>query len=266
MRAGAVSFVLLLVAAVALWPSPAGFRFVVLGDRTGDANQAIYEQVWQDVEAEHPDFVLNVGDTIQGLNDATAQAEWDRLQLFWTKLHPGLKQYFSPGNHDIWSDASRRIYEAATKHPAFYGFDFQGAHFTVLDNSGSLDLSDRQMQFLEADLLRNRTKSPKFVSFHQPFWLIPLTFQSGEFPFHQLAKKYGVNAVFSGHGHQFLRMERDGIVYLEAGSSGAKLKGQGFARGWFFGHTVVEVSAGSVKMTIHETGPPFGESRVFDNR
>jgi Icc protein len=266
LRATLVSFVLLLLAGILLWPSPAGFRFVVLGDRTGDANQAIYEQVWKDLESEHPDFVLNVGDTIQGLNDATAQTEWERLQLFWTSAHPGLKQYFTPGNHDIWSDASRRIYEAQTKHPACYGFDFQGAHFTILDNSGSFDLSQQQMQFLESDLQRNQTKNPKFVSFHQPFWLIPLMLQSSEFPFHQLAKKYGVKAVFSGHGHQFLRMERDGIVYLEAGSAGAKLKGQGFAHGWFFGNTVVDVSPSSVRMAIHETGPPYGESRTFDNR
>jgi 3',5'-cyclic-AMP phosphodiesterase len=257
--------VLLLSVAVAIQPSPTGFRFVVLGDRTGDANQAIYEQIWKDVESEHPDFVLNVGDTIQGWNDSTAQAEWDRLQLFWNR-RPGLPQYFSPGNHDIWSDASRQIYERATKHAPAYGFDFQGAHFTILDNSGSLDLSERQMQFLEADLQRNRTKSPKFVSFHQPFWLLPLKFQSSEFPFHQLARKYGVTAVFSGHGHQFVRIERDGIVYLEAGSSGAKLKGQGFAQGWFFGNTVVDVNSASIRLTIHETGPPFGESRTFETR
>jgi len=251
----------LLLGALTVQPNGNGFRFVVLGDRTGNANEAVYEQVWRDVEAEHPAFVLNVGDTIQGLNDATAQEEWDALRRVWT-----LPQYFTPGNHDIWSDASRKIYERATKHPAAYGFDYEGAHFTVLDNSGALDLDEEQMRFLEADLERNRGKSPKFVSFHQPFWLLPLKFQSGEFPFHRLARKYGVTAVFSGHGHQFVRIERDGIVYLEAGSAGALLKGRGFAQGWFFGNTVVDVNGAALKMAIHETGPPFGESRVFETR
>lgn len=252
---------LALVGALAVETEPSGFRFVVLGDRTGNADEAIYEQVWRDVASERPALVLNVGDTIQGGNDATAQAEWDALRTVWS-----LPQFFSPGNHDIWSEASRRTYERATKHPSFYGFDYQGAHFTVLDNSGSLNLNDEQMKFLETDLQRNRGKSPKFISFHQPFWLLPLKFQSGEFPFHQLAKKYGVAAVFSGHGHQFVRLERDGIVYLEAGSSGAKLKGQGFSQGWFFGHTVVDCNGASVKIVIHETGPPFGQSRVFETR
>lgn len=265
MRTTCSILALLLLTGLAGQPNPAGFRFVVLGDRTGNADQAIYEQVWREVRAEHPAFVLNVGDTIQGGDDATAQAEWDALRPVWS-LPQYLPQYFTPGNHDIWSEASRKIYERATKHPASYGFDFQGAHFTVLDNSGSLNLSDEQMRFLQADLERNRARSPKFVSFHEPFWLLPLKFQSGEFPFHQLVKKYGVAAVFSGHGHQFVRLERDGIVYLEAGSSGAKLKGHGFAQGWFFGHSVVDVNGGSVRIAIRETGPPFGEARVFETR
>lgn len=259
MRTSFCVLTLALAGALCLQTQPTGFRFVVLGDRTGNADQAVYERVWRDVAAEHPAFVLNVGDTIQGGNDATAQAEWDALRPVWS-----LPQFFSPGNHDIWSSASRKIYEAATRHPPSYGFDYRGAHFTVLDNSGSLNLDEEQMKFLQTDLQRNRDKNPKFVSFHQPFWLLPLKFQSGEFPFHRLAKKYGVAAVFSGHGHQFVRLERDGIVYLEAGSSGAKLKGQGFAQGWFFGHTTVDVSAGNIKIVVHETGPPFGESRVLN--
>ena len=49
------------------------FCFSILGDRTGDANQQVYEQVWKDVDSLHPDFVINVGDTIQGGNDATGR-------------------------------------------------------------------------------------------------------------------------------------------------------------------------------------------------
>ena len=52
------------------------FCFSILGDRTGDANQQVYEQVWKEVDSLHPDFVINVGDSIQGGNDATADSEW----------------------------------------------------------------------------------------------------------------------------------------------------------------------------------------------
>lgn len=237
------------------------FRFSILGDRTGDAEPQVYESVWRDVSALHPDFVINVGDTIQGGNDATAEAEWRALRPLWDRSK--LPQFFTPGNHDIWSDISRRIYEKETGHPAFYGFNYQDAHFTVLDNSQTENLSGQQMEFLERDLQQNKGRDPKFVLFHKPFWLIPIKFQSSQFPFHQLIQRYGVRYVISGHGHQYVRAVQDGIVYLEAGSSGGKLKGQGFAQGWFFGQILAHVTAARVEMTVKEIGEPLGKGRTF---
>jgi 3',5'-cyclic AMP phosphodiesterase CpdA len=240
------------------------FRFSILGDRTGNAEAGVYESVWRDIRLLDPDFVINVGDTIQGGNDATAEAEWRALRPLWDRYkHPF---YFTPGNHDIWSPVSRKIYEQQTGRPAFYAFNYQNAHFTVLDNSESLNLSSGQMEFLERDLAANKDRDPKFVFFHQPFWLIPVKFQSSEFPFHQLIKKYGVRFVVSGHGHQFVRLVQDGIVYLEAGSSGGRLKGKGFAQGWFFGQIYTQVKGSAVEMTVKEVDPPLGEGHKFKYR
>jgi predicted phosphodiesterase len=244
-------------------PPQNDFRFSIVGDRTGDAQPGVYEQVWRELDAWHPDFVINVGDTIQGYNDATAALQWRALRPLWD--HYRYPIYFTPGNHDIWSPASRVIYEQQTKHAAFYGFNYQNAHFTVLDNSEagdlSLALSDEQMQFLARDLAENQARDPKFVFFHKPFWLIPVKFQSSQFPFHQLIRKYGVRYVVSGHGHQYVRAVQDGIVYLEAPSSGGKLKGQGLEQGWFYGHVLVMVKGSHVDMTIQEIGAPFSEGR-----
>jgi predicted phosphodiesterase len=237
------------------------FRFSILGDRTGDAEPEVYERVWRDAGMLHPDFIINVGDTIQGGNDETAEAEWSALRPLWDRYK--LPQFFTPGNHDIWSAVSRRIYEKETGHPASYGFNYQGAHFTVLDNSQTENLSDQQMDFLASELEQNRSRDPKFILFHKPFWLIPVMFKSSQFPFHQLVKKYGVRYVISGHGHQYVRAMQDGIVYLEAGSSGGKLKGQGFERGWFFGQIFTRVKGSKVEMTVKEVDGSLGKGRSF---
>src|SRR5579871_3613292 len=186
------------------------FRFCILGDRTGDAQPGVYERVWHDVTALHPHFVVNAGDTIQGGNDATAEAEWRALRTLWLRYHGPL--YLTPGNHDIWSAESRRIYEKETGRAASYAFDYQSAHFTVLDNSQTEDLSESQMAFLAHDLEDHKNSDPKFVLFHKPFWLIPVTFRSSRFPLHQLLKKYGVRYVISGHTHHFGSTLDDGIV------------------------------------------------------
>ncbi len=69
---------LLLALLLCIWGAPASdsFRFAILGDRTGEAQPGVYEQVWKEVAAENPAFVLSVGDTIQGMSNASAEAEW----------------------------------------------------------------------------------------------------------------------------------------------------------------------------------------------
>src|SRR6267378_2713673 len=82
-------------------PADNTFRFSILGDRTGGANQMAYEQAWREIDRLHPDFIVNVGDTIEGGNDATAGAEWQALRELWKSYK--YQQFFTPGNHDIWS-------------------------------------------------------------------------------------------------------------------------------------------------------------------
>src|SRR5713226_5177640 len=238
------------------------FRFSILGDRTGAAQPQVYGRVWREVDLLHPDFVINVGDTIEGGNDAGAEAEWRALRPLWDR-YKQYPLYFTPGNHDIWSDVSRRIYEKESGHPAFYSFNYQDSHFTVLDNSQTENLGDQQMEFLARDLEQNKDRNPKFILFHKPFWLIPVKFQSGEFPLHKLARKYGVRYVISGHGHQFVRAVQDGIVYLEVGSSGGHLRGKEFSQGWFYHHVYARVNGSRIEMTVKEIDGPLGKGRMF---
>ena len=245
-------------------PDPGDFRFAILGDRTGETQRGAYEQVWREVDAWRPDFVINVGDTIQGGNDAAARGEWAALHPLFAKYRR-YPLYFTPGNHDIWSETSRRVYEAETRRPAHYSFDYGAAHFTVLDNSETESLADAEMQFLADDLARNRARPVKFIFFHRPFWLLPVMMR-GDFPLHQLAARYHVQYVVSGHAHKFARFEHGETTYLLAGSSGGHLRGKGFEEGWFFHHLRAKVAGGKVQMVIKEVDAPLGEGRTFSEQ
>src|SRR5216684_4438948 len=100
MRRFSIAVLLALVAALspAQRPTENAFRFSILGDRTGGANQKAYEQAWREIDRLHPDFIVNVGDTIEGGNDTTAGAEWQALHEFWKGYK--YQQFFTPGNHD----------------------------------------------------------------------------------------------------------------------------------------------------------------------
>src|SRR5262249_35841973 len=139
-----------LLGAVAAPPADS-FRFVILGDRTGEAQPGVYERVWRQAAAEAPAFVLGAGDTIQGLNDETAETEWREGQQILTPFKR-FPLYLAAGNHHIWSERSERLFQKYAKHPPHYSFDYEQAHFTILDNSRSEDFSSDELTFLKKDL------------------------------------------------------------------------------------------------------------------
>jgi predicted phosphodiesterase len=250
-----------LLAVGAAAPAPDSFRFAILGDRTGEAQRGVYEQVCEEVAAESPAFVVGVGDTIQGMSDATAEAEWREagriFQLF--RRYP---LYLAPGNHDIWSPASERLFRQYAAHPLHYSFDFGRAHFTILDNSRSEELPAQELVFLEADLKAHAGQPVKMIVMHRPSWIVDVALRNPNFALHQLARRYGVQYVVAGHVHQLLRLELEGVAYVSMPSSGGQLRLSGlYQDGWFFGHALVEVHAQGIDFQIEEAGPPHGQGR-----
>lgn len=235
-------------------PAPGSFRFVFLGDRTGEVQTGIYERVWNAVAGERPAFVVSVGDTIQGENDATAEAEWRAVERI---LAPYRRYplYLAPGNHDIWSPLSEQLFTKYAQHSPHYSFDHGTAHFTILDNSRSEQFSAEELRFLEQDLAAHAAQPLKFVISHRPSWLVDAALGSPNFPFHQLVKKYGVRYVVAGHIHQMLHADLEGISYVSLPSAGGHLRLSGrYEDGWFFGYTVVEVHGDKADFKIKELG------------
>ena len=242
------------------------FRFAILGDRTGGAQPQIYGRVWREVDLMHPEFVVNVGDTIQGAEDALAESQWMELRPVWARYNH-YPLYFTPGNHDVWSEFSKELYEKESKRKTHYSFNYEDAHFTILDTSRNRMLDDEQLDFLEKDLKKYKDKDPKFVIFHHPYWIQKIR-DSEDFRLHTLAKRYGVDRVISGHGHRFVRIVHEGIPYIEVGSSGgtmngARIRGESFSDGifyhWLWGH----VKGSKVYLTVKEIDGPMGQGRMF---
>jgi predicted phosphohydrolase len=238
------------------------FHFAIVGDRTGEAQPGVFEQVWTEVAAEKPAFVLSVGDSIEGLEDTSAPDEWRQLEKIFDR-YPSLAVYLTPGNHDIWSPLSERLFRKFARRAPHYGFDFQDLHVTVLDNSRTEQLSAEELNFLELDLQAHANQPVKLVVCHRPSWLFPILFGNPNTPVHQLAKKYGVKYVVAGHLHEMLRLELAGVTYLSMPSAGGHLRASGrYEDGWFFGHTLVEEKDGTLKFHIEEAKAPAGAGRV----
>ncbi|MCU0227148.1 MAG: metallophosphoesterase [Bryobacterales bacterium] len=242
-------------------------RFCIMGDRTGGAQAGVYERAVDRIVAERPRFVINVGDSIEGLRDFWTDIEWVEMKKLWRR-YGAIPHYSTPGNHDIWSADSQRLYTRFTGHPPQYSFTQGSCHITVLDNSRSDTLDEAQIAFLREDLQQHRDAPLKLVFLHKPFWIPFLMLKSGEFSLHKTCVEFGVQWVFSGHLHHLWHLERDGVQYVSLGSCGGsmergKTRGEGFGHGWFYHYGVATVSNGQLALRIQELPPPHGEGRSF---
>ena len=258
----ALAFCLFLAAAIAVFGHSNEFHFALLGDRTGEAQPGVYEEAWKEAAAENPAFFLTVGDTIQGGYDATLAYEWQHIFEILAPYR-NYKLFLTPGNHDVFSPESALAYEKYSHHPLHYSFDWQQAHFTILNDSESDNLQPEEISFLEADLAAHQAQPVKFIVSHRPSWLFSVVLRNSSFPLHQLALKYGVKFVIAGHIHQMMHFDLDGVTYLSMASSGGHLRNdKTYEHGWFFQHTDVDINGASVKIQIKELKAPFGNARV----
>jgi predicted MPP superfamily phosphohydrolase len=252
MRSGSRWLFCFLFAFAALLPAADSFHFVLLGDRTGEAQPGVYERVWAEATRDDPAFVVSVGDTIQGFNDATAEAEWEQVDQILAPFRK-FSLYLTAGNHDIWSEKSATLFREHAGHPPHYSFDYGPAHFTILDNSRSDDLQKDEIAFLEEDLKGHAAQPLKFIVSHRPSWIFGAAAGNPDFPLHQLARKYGVQYVVAGHVHEMLHYRLQGIDYVSLPSSGGHLRASGkYQDGWFFGFIEVNVRNNNADFQIHE--------------
>jgi DNA repair exonuclease SbcCD nuclease subunit len=196
------------------------------------------------------------------MDDASAEAEWRRIGRMLAPFRR-FPLYLTPGNHDIWSAESERLFRKYAGHAPHYGFDYRQAHFTVLDNSRSDELAPGELAFLEADLKAHAAQPLKIVVSHRPSWLLEVGLRYPNFALHQLARRYGVQYVIAGHLHRMMRFELEGVTYVSMPSSGGHLRlTRAYADGWFFAHALVEVHGRGMDFQIEELGPPHGEGRI----
>jgi len=197
-------------------------RFAILGDRTGGHQDHVFDSVVVEVERMRPDFVMTVGDMIEGyLSDTAAYtAEWREFMDIMAPLTRPV--HYTPGNHDITNEIAVEPYRQYVGEPV-YSFDFRGLHIAVLDNSRR-EWTDGwpqdQLDWLANDLQAHQDAAYKMVFFHKPFWYNTV-YHGNPDGLHEVCKQYGVDAVVCGHFHAYFSGTFDGIQYTAIGSSGA---------------------------------------------
>jgi hypothetical protein len=111
---------------------PGPLRFVVIGDNTGLARPGVFDQAMTQISWLQPDFVISVGDLIEGYTEDKAEIarQWDAIEKSVVKA--GCPFIPIPGNHDTNTPETVDAWRER-RGPGYYAFTYKSALFLMLN-------------------------------------------------------------------------------------------------------------------------------------
>lgn len=228
---------------------PGNFQFAIVTDRTGGHRDGVFEEGVAKLNLLQPEFVMSVGDLIEGYTEdqARLEAEWTEFNGFIDSLT--VPFFYVPGNHDItnkvmydkWKELFGRDY---------YHFVYKDVLFLCLNSednyrgAGRGTIGDEQYEWIEKTLAENVGVKWTLVFMHQPLWAQQA--ETLRWPDVENLLEGRKHTVFVGHHHSYVKYERNNGKYfiLATTGGGSGLRGPRFGE---FDHVVW--------ITMSENGP-----------
>ena len=208
--------------------APGIFRFAILPDRTGGNRPGVFEAAIAKLNLLQPEFVLSVGDLIDGytLDPAVMDAQWAEFDAQVNLLD--MPFHYVPGNHDL---SNPLMLEAWKKRhgPPWSSFVYQDVLFLVLSTEDRPlgGVGAEQISWLKQTLAANAHVRWTLVFCHQPLWR-----EADQRGFEQVraALKGRKFTIFASHYHYYLKSSVDGMdAYVLATVGGVSpLRGADF--------------------------------------
>jgi len=117
--------------------NPEEFQFAIIGDRTGGANvQGTFAMAVDQLNLLQPEFVINVGDIIEGYAEDAAElnAMWEEADAMTAMLE--MPFFYTRGNHDVSFPGGKEAW-LERRGPNHYYFVYKEVLFMVLDSEDS---------------------------------------------------------------------------------------------------------------------------------
>ncbi len=214
---------------------PQAFQFAIVSDRTGGHRPGIFEKAVHKLNLLQPEFVMSVGDFIEGYtkDEKIIEEQWDEFNGFLKSLQAPF--FYLPGNHDISNDVMREAWKERFGK-SYYAFLYQDVLFICMDtNDGDgVTMSEEQINYFKNVLQENTEVRWTMLFMHHPIW--DYEDLSGFQDIEALLKERDYS-VIAGHRHRYLYEERYDKNYLTLGTTGggSQLRGASFGE---FDHIV----------------------------
>lgn len=218
---------------------PNRFQIAIMTDRTGGHRPGVWMKAVESVNLLRPDFVMSVGDLIEGYteDEAQVQKEWKEFLGFIDKME--MKFFFVAGNHDLTNKMMQRVWRERFG-PLWYSFDYKNVHFVCLCSEDPLfRINEKQLAWLEKDLEQSEDARWTLVFIHKPLWFISERYigfgmedTTNWKPVEKLLHDRR-HTVFAGHSHFYSQFNRNGTKFYQLATTGGISQLRGVQYGEF---------------------------------
>jgi predicted phosphodiesterase len=205
-------------------------QFAIVADLWGGYRPGIFEDAVTKLELLQPQFVLSVGDLIDGKTyDSTVVDE--QWKDFDQKVKPlSMPFFYVPGNHDIGNPMMEKEWKKRFGR-AYYYFIYKNTLFLTIntEDGGKSGISEEQVAYFKKILAENAGVRWTFLFMHRPVWFGDKEKKEGYEKIE--AALQGRNyTLFSGHHHTYSMMVQNGNKHFILGSTGggSDLRGEKF--------------------------------------
>jgi hypothetical protein len=232
------------------------FQFAIVSDLTGGYRPPVFEQAVEKINLLQPEFVMSIGDLIQGgstIYDKTPDGkrifkpkeldrQWCQFNSWVEKLN--MPFFYLPGNHDISGKTTVDKWHN-TFGKSYYHFIYKNVLFLCIDTQDPPihGFSDDQRDYFINVLKQNTNVKWTLVFMHQPAWIV----NDADVPEYWWAEKkwrgtkYLQNfrqvetllaqrpyTLFSGHHHAYLKDTKNGQGHYILATTGGQGTGEKF--------------------------------------
>ncbi len=205
------------------------FQFAVVSDRTGGHRKGVFSRAVHQVNLLQPEFVMSVGDLIEGAALADAnRTQWDEFDKYAKQF--AMPFFYCAGNHDANSAAKADVWNERLGR-RYYHFVYRNSLFLVLNTNDpelavpnaekgpAVRIGRTQQDYVAKALKDNPAVKWTFVFLHHPIWTGRDLTETGwlEVEKSLTGHKY---TVFCGHVHRYVKFLRNGMNYYQLATTG----------------------------------------------